>query len=541
MNILDFLLTHSPALIVAIPLLGAFLTPLVSRINDKLRNVFVILVVALTSSLVLLLAFDVFTNGIHTYVFGGGPTTLALPSGSTFAIRILFEVDGMSAFMAIIGAMLALVAVIYSWAFMKENTGLDKYYTLILLMTAGMLGMMLTGDMFNFFVFLEITSIAACALIAFWTHKGESVGAALKYIVISAISALFVLFAVALLYGQYNALNIGVLANAIQYTFLDKIALVLLIAALAMKAGIVPMHMWLPDAYSRAPSSVTIILIGVTQASLYGVFRVCFTLYGKVLNTTDLGAANLVFTTNVIGGFIVILAVITILIGVIMALKQTDFKRLIAYAAVAEIGYIVLGIGVRLASKYATYDASGNVQAILFPAYSEIALTGSIFHIMNDALDIGLLFLVAGAVYYATKETSLNKMGGLARNMKFTTIFFLIGLLAVAGMPPFNGFASKLLIYESTYQLNPVLAIVAILASIMLLAVFVKVFHCAFLGPALPKLKNVKEAPKSMLLAMGIIATIIIIFGLFPDLIITNIVEPATNALLNFEAYVGAI
>ena len=148
---------------------------------------------------------------------------------------------------------------------------------------------------------------------------------------------------------------------------------------------------------------------------------------------------------------------------------------------------------------------------------------------------------MAGAIYYATKETSLNKMGGLARNMKYTAIFFLIGSIAVAGMPPMNGFASKLHIYESTHQVNPILAIVAILCSILLLAVFVKVFHSAFLGPAIPKFKGVKEVPKSMLLAMGIIACIIIFIGLFPDLVVNNIVEPAVNALTNHSNYITTV
>lgn len=522
MNVLELILEHSPALIVAVPLLGAFLTPLVSRLNDKIRNVFVILVLGLTGSLVLLLASDVFTNGIHIYVFGA--KNLALP-----VVRILFEVDGMSIFMAIICAMLPLVTVIYSWAFMKENTGLDKYYTLILLMTAGMLGMILTGDMFNFFVFLEITSISSCALIAFWTHKGESVEAAFKYIVISAIGALFVLFAVALLYGQYNALNIAILANVIQYTFLDKIALVLLVVALMMKAGIVPMHMWLPDAYGRAPSSVTLVLVGATLASIYGVFRVCFTLYGKSLSlvTRQFGNTLNITVNATLGVIIISLAVITILFGVIMALRQIDFKRLIAFAAVAELGYMFLGMGVGIAAIGTTYGM--------------MALKGGIFHIMNDALDVGLLFLVAGAIYYATKESSLNQMGGLARNMKYTCIFFIIGLLAVSGMPPMNGFASKLIIYESTYQLNPILAIIAILSSIMLLAVFVKVFYSAFMGPALPKFKDVKEVPKSMLFAMGVIASIIIFFGLFPDLVLYNIVQPAADALMGYSEYISQV
>ncbi|UCF12159.1 MAG: hypothetical protein JSW06_08965 [Thermoplasmatales archaeon] len=513
MNVPDYIIP----LIVAIPLLGAFLTPLVSRINDKLRNIFVIIVLALNAVLVFLLASDILTTGIKTYVFGAKDLSYPI-------VRILFEVDAMSIFMAIISSILVLVAVVYSWSFMEKNTGLDKYYTLILLLTAGMLGMVLTGDMFNFFVFLEITSIASCALIAFWIHRGESVEAGFKYIVISAMGALFVLFAVALLYGQYNALNIALLSSVIQYTFLDKIALVLLIVALAMKAGIVPMHMWLPDSYGSAPSSISIILVSATLASLYGVFRVIFTLYGNVLSNI----ANFGIPVNVfIGWLIVALAMVSILIGVIMALIQTDFKRLIAYGAVAELGYMFLGIGAGITA--------------LGTAYGKTALDGGIFHIINDALDVGLLFLVAGAIYYATKETSLDKLGGLARNMKYTTVFFVIGLLAVAGMPPLNGFASKLLIYESTFQLNPILAIVAILSSILLLAVFVKVFYSAFMGPQLPKFKDVKEVPKSMLFSMGVIACIIVIFGLFPEVIINNIVEPAANALIGYSEYISQV
>ena len=225
-----------------------------------------------------------------------------------------------------------------------------------------------------------------------------------------------------------------------------------------------------------------------------------------------------------------ILGLITILLGVAMAIIQTDFKRLIAFGAVAEIGYILLGIGTGLATIDPEITSAGLV-----------AMRGGVFHIMNDALDVGLLFLVAGALYYATKETSLNKLGGLARNMKYTTIFFLIGLLAVSGIPPMNGFASKLLIYESTYQLNPILSIIAILSSIMMLAIFVKVFHSVFLGPALPKLENIKEVPKSMLIAMGAIASIIIFFGLFPELVLNNIVEPAVNSLVNNSEYISHV
>jgi len=540
----ELILQHSPALIVAIPLLGAFLTPLIGRIGPKVRNGFVVLIALVTSFFVFLLSNDILTNGsIRTYVFGGGKPLI----NNRFAIRILFEVDGLNAFMIIIGAILVLVAVIYSLKYMKEYTGLDKFYTLLLLMSVGMFGMMMTGDMFNLFVFLEITSIAASALIAFWTSKGKSVYAGLKYMVISTIGALFILFAIAILYSQYNALNMAVLASSIQYSFLDKIAFVLLIAGLAMKAGIAPMHMWMPDAYGRAPASISILLVGATQASLYALFRVTFTLYGNNLTAIlkhielDLLGNSIEFdiTLNgVLGILFIALAVITIIIGVIMALKQTDFKRLIAFAAVAEMGYMLLAIGAAITTIGGIDPETG---AMIIPAQGLMALKGGIFHILNDALDIGLLFLVAGAVYYATKETSLNKLGGLARNMKYTTVFFFIGLFAVAGMPPMNGFASKLMIYESTYLINPILAIVAILCSILLLAMFIKVLHSVFLGPKIPKFKGVKEVPKTMLFAMAIIACIIIFIGLFPNIVVENIVTPATEALHNFSNYIGGI
>jgi len=537
MDFLAALINHSPALIIAVPLLGAFLTPLIGKINGKARNIFVILVVACTSFLIALLAYNVFTNGalsagvvtnnIQTYIFGA--KDIGAP-----AVRIAFEVDAMNAFMALIAAILPLAAVIYSWAFMKDETGQDKYYTLILLMTAGMLGMMLTGDMFNFFVFLEITSIATAALIAFRIDQKYSVQAAFKYIVISSIGALFVLFAVALFYGQYNALNMAVIGNNITYTMLDKIALVLLIASLALKTGIAPMHMWLPEAYGRAPSSVTVVIIGTTLGSLYAMFRMIFTVYGKQIG--DLEKAMALQLPQLLGILLVALAILTIIIGVFMALKQADLKKMIGFAAVAEIGYMLLAVGSAILTIEGVEKAS-----IVMSGAGEMALKGGIFHVLNDALDVGLLFLVAGAVYFAAKETSLNKLGGLARNMKYTTVFFLIGLFAVSGLPPLNGFASKLMIYESTYAINPILSIAAILCSILLLATFVKVFHSVFLGPKIPKFSNVKEVPKSMLIGMAIIAIIIVFIGLFPNMVVEHIVEPATNALMNFNLYIGGI
>ncbi|PNX51148.1 MAG: hypothetical protein BV456_04305 [Thermoplasmata archaeon M8B2D] len=198
---------------------------------------------------------------------------------------------------------------------------------------------------------------------------------------------------------------------------------------------------------------------------------------------------------------------------------------------------MLLAIG----AAFSTFYANPETGVATLTDSGEIALKGGIFHILNDALDVSLLFLVAGAIYFTAKTTSLNKLGGLARNMKYTSVFFLIGLFAVSGLPPMNGFASKLMIYQSTYQVNPILAIVAILCSILLLATFVKVFYSAFLGPKISKLENIKEVPRSMLIAMGIIACLIIFIGLFPNLVVENVVTPAANALKNAGQYITMI
>jgi multicomponent Na+:H+ antiporter subunit D len=426
----------------------------------------------------------------------------------------------MGAFMDIICAIVGTSVLLYSLSAEARNSSLDGYYTLFFLMIAGVFGMVSTGDFFNFFVFLEILSLASAGMIAYRIDGGLAVEAALKYFILSTLGAILVLFAIGIYYGQYDALNIAMIARRIQFTMLDKIALVFLVAALAMKCGAVPMHFWTPDAYSMAPSSVTAFLVVASQASLYGLFRILFTFYNVTLNCVT------------VGWIIIILGILSIVVGVTMAIPQKDVKRLIAYCAISQTGYMLLGVGVGLA-------VLGN--ASLSNAFGFVAMEGGIFHILNDAMFKGLLFLTAGAIFYRIGTRDLNKMGGLGHNMKYTMIFFIIGALATAGIPPFNGFASKLMIYESVYLFNPILAIIAMVVSILTLALFVKVFHSIFMGPQLPEYTDVKEVPLPMLVGMGILAAIVILFGLFPQPVVDMIVAPATHALVDQGGYIAAV
>jgi len=458
----------------------------------------------------------VYANGPVVYTMGADAP---LPSGYSVPVRIVLEIDAMSIIMAAIASVVSVVAVVSSFSFFKKNEkGMEKYYTLLLLMLGGMYGMIFTGDLFNLFVFLEILSIASCGLVAFWVHRGEASEAAFKYLVVSAVAGLFVLVAAALLYGQYNALNIAAIASVIQFGLVEKVAVGLLVAGLAMKAGSVPMHMWVPDAYGEAPAPVTVMLIAASLVSLYALFRVAFTLLGPSV-------------TGVLGWAVIVLGVVSMFVGVTMAILQDDVKRLIAYQGVSQTGYIFLGLGVGLV----VLSDPGAMSA-----YGLKAMAGSLFQMVNHVLYEGLLFLVAGAVLYRVGTRSMDELGGLAHRMPITAAMFVLGALAISGVPPLNGFASKFLIYESVYQFSPVLSIIAMVVALLTLASFAKVFHAVFLGPAKEEHHRVREVPGLMLLGMGILAVLIIAFSLFPDVVVSSIIEPAVSALVNQPQYVSA-
>jgi len=517
---LDTLIVQSPILIIAIPLLGAFLTPLISRASGKARNIFVVGILVLVELLVLLLARDIYANGLRIYTLGASLPDLTIPEGYMVPVRIILEVDGISIFMGVITATVSLAGAIYSLQFMKDETGQDRFYTLLLILVAGMLGLEFTGDLFNMFVFLEILSISGAALAAFRTRFADALEGGFKYIVISAVGALIILFAVGLLYAQYNLLNIGALANVMQYAPVDKIALALLIVGFVIKAAGVPLHMWAPDTYAVAPAGTTPMIYVASLACQYALYRICFSLYGIVLDQLT------------VGWIVITIGVLSMFVGVTMAVLQTDIKRLMAYHAISQSGYMLLGVGVGLA-------VLDDPEALA--TYGREAMNGGIFHIINNAWYKSLLFLTAEALFLRLGTRDLNKMGGMGRNMKFTSVAFIIGALAISGIPPFNGFTSKWLIYESVYQFNPILAVIAMLVSVITLASFTKVFQSAFTGPRLPKYKDVKEVPKSMLVGMGILVAAIIFFSLFPGPIVDHIVTPATDALINQATYVNRI
>lgn len=513
------MIEHAPILIVAVPLLGVFFTPLVGMISSRARDVFVTIISALTVLMVCLTGYALISNDYRPIVYTLGAKA-PIPEIYTIPVRILLEIDGLNFLIALIVSVLVLLAIIYSRSYMSKDTGLDKYYTLVLLLLVGLLGMAITGDIFNIFVFLEISAISSYALTAFRKDRSEAVEAAFKYMVVGSIASLFVLLGATLFYGEYGTLTMALLADRMQggATSVATVALAFFIVGFVLKGGAVPLHMWVADAYSAAPSSISMLFAGISsKVGVYALLRVVFTIYGLSINEVT------------IGWLVIAFALVTMFVGTSMALVQYDFKRLLAYSSISQIGYVFLGVGIGLAVIKSDFSLA------------VASINGGVFHLINHAMFTALLFAIAGIVWRQVGTRNMIGMGGLARNMPFTTICFIIGAASCVGLPPLNGFASKWMIFEASAAYNPILTIVAIAASLMTFGVYAKVFHAVFLGRRPEGLEKVEEAPRSMLLPPIILAILCVIMGILPSLMINTLIQPATGAMVNQLSYIQAV
>lgn len=508
----------APILAIALPLLGGFFSPIINLIAErierpKLRDGFALVIIALTLAMVIDVALQAFGGEIIVYQLAGR----APPFGINLAI------DGLAALVGIAAAGLSLLVIIYSITFIESETGIGKYYTLILILTAGMMGVAFTGDIFNLYVFFEVMSIPSYALVAFY-RSGKSIEASIKYIVIGTVGTTSILLGIALVYGLGGSLNIADLAVRLsafggQLPTLGIVALILFITGFGIKIGMAPLHAWLPDAYQSAPSSISAILAGgTTIVGLGALLRVTYLLFGVI----D------------VGKIFIVLGIVTMVLGAFMALVQSDLKRLLAYSGISQMGYVLMAVGLG--------TLAGSTFGIL--GIEATGIEAGLFHMFNNVLYKSLLFLCAGAVVYRVGTSKLEELGGLGREMPITASLFLIGALALAGILPFNGFWSKLMIYGVAFNsfniLGPILTVIAVIISALTLAYLLKAFSMVFLGTTPMDTSDVKEIPDYILFPMVILAGLCIVLGILPQIGI-KIAEPAQKILLNNSHYVKEV
>lgn len=505
--------SNLPVIAIITPFTLAFIIGLFKERYINLKRILTILATLVSFICVVLLLKPIMIQGnIATYWMGNW-----VPE-KEWAIGIGLEIDALSLFVGVIVSLTCLLSSIYSVNYMERDNSLEKYYTLFLLLTGSMLGFVFTGDLFNMYVMLEIMTFSAIALTSFRNHLYKSIEAGFKYIVIGSLGSSLILLGTCLLYAQVHTLNLAQIAAILhnnKFTPVSILALALMLTGYAVKAFLVPCHTWPPDAHMSAPSSISMLLSGVmSKTGVYAIIRILYMLYQAS------GNRSLEF-------LMIFWGTITMFLGVTMALIQTDFKRLLAFHSVSQIGYIVVGIGIGLS------------------AYKEAAVLGtmgSLYHMINHATFKCLLFLCAGAVLYSTGTTDLNKLGGLSKKMPYTTVFFLIGAASISGIPPFNGFVSKWLIYQASYESgHAVVTIIALLVSVMTLASFVKVAQSVFFGQLNEENKAVKEVPMLMRIPMVILAVICIMAGIMPEFINKYMIKPAALAIYNIGNYIDVM
>ena len=494
-------------LMIAIPLGVAFILPLLPKKRPRMADCLAVLA---TLALLALAAMLIGQSGV--YAVGGWRPP----------VGIVLVLDGLSWLVLITVALVSFLVTVFSARYMEQYTARGRYYALFMLMVAGMNGAVLTGDMFNLYVFIEVAAVASYALVAFGCHE-EELEASFKYAVLGSIASSFILLGIALMYCLFGTVNMAHLGQKVSASGLNRAAifsLVLFIAGFGLKAALVPFHAWLPDAHPSAPAPISAMLSGVLIKAIgvYALIRVLFNVFG---------------VTAQVATALMVLGTISMVVAILMALIQWDLKRLLAYSSISQIGYVMLGFGV----GGAVLAAGGS------PVIAALGFLGALFHLVNHAVFKSLLFLSSGALEYATGTRQLKEMGGLGKEMPLTAGASLVASLAIGGVPPLNGFFSKLIIILACVSSGHYgFALAAVLVSIFTLAVYMKVQKYAFLGKPAEGRKSVHEVPAAMRIPMTLLAVLCLGMSLMllpgPK---KRVLDPAVQVLMDRDAYIQSV
>ncbi|MES9993008.1 MAG: monovalent cation/H+ antiporter subunit D family protein [Candidatus Thiodiazotropha sp.] len=479
-------------LLVVIPLIAAPITALLPRGRlPWMATLTVAWICAMLAGIQLLAVVD---GGVISYELGGW----APPWG------IEYRIDALNAFMALIVSVIGAITLPYALLSVeKEIPGqqIPLFYSAFLLCLAGLLGITQTGDIFNLFVFLEISSLSSYALISLG-QKRQALTSAYQYLIMGTIGATFFLIGVGLIYSETGTLNMMDLAARLPEVSALKTThtgFAFIMIGFALKLALFPLHLWLPNAYTYAPTVITVFLAATaTKVALYVMLRVLFT----VFPTSFVSAAptNDLFVLSGLAG---------IIIASIYAVYQTDVKRLLAYSSVAQIGYMALGIGLA----------------------SALGVTASIVHLFNHALMKGALFMAIGALIFRVGTCSLEKLRGLGRQMPWTFGAIVLGGLSLIGVPGTAGFISKWYLVTAALEQQAWLLIAVILIGSLIAVVYVgKVVETLYFKPTSENNLIIKEAPILLLVPTWLLVFANIYFGLDTDLSL-GMAERAVQAL----------
>ena len=431
------------------------------------------------------------------YHLGGWPP----PAG------IEYVVDHVAAFVSLVVTSVSLLAIIGTrrWANREAGDRLGPFYGLVLLLLAGLTGMVVTGDLFNLFVFLEISSLAAYALVFMGGRAGMVAG--FRYLVLGTIGGAFYLLGVGFLYFSTGTLNMADVAQILEADSSGRgvqAGAVLIFTGLGLKMALVPLHLWLPDAYTHAPSSVnTLIAPVMTKVGAYAMLRMFLSVFpdGYLRDAVPIADALLV------------LGLIGIVFGAAVAMAQTDIRRMLAYSSIGQLAMIAVGLGLG----------------------TPLALVAALLHVMNHAVMKAALFSSAASVRLSTGFTSVGDLAGLGRRMPLTMGAFTLGAVSMVGIPPTAGFFSKWYMAQAGADEGQWLVVAVVLGSSLMTAVYMfRVLERAYLHPerapivagAAPGADGGGESPADVVVPAVLLGLATVVLGVANVVIVTHVLEP---------------
>ncbi|PKM83551.1 MAG: NADH dehydrogenase subunit [Firmicutes bacterium HGW-Firmicutes-13] len=503
------IISNQPVWIVLIPMIGSLLIYLAGRKSDLLRNMIAAAIAAYTFKEVMSL-YPLVQQGIVEYRY------LMLP---LIQYDLYFKVDFIGFVFAALMSFIWLLATLFSWVYMDHEHAKTRFFSFFIFTLGACLGVVLTGDLVTLFLFFELMTFSSYVLVIHEENK-ESMEAGNVFIILGVIGGLILLAAIFLLYSAVGTTEIRPLLEEITASGLNQpLVLTLFLIGFGVKAGMVPLHIWLPKAHPVAPAPASALLSGLMiKIGAYGILRVFLMIFteAELVEETAHHAATWV---NTFGYIIIWIGIVTMFLGALMALQQTMAKKILAYSSVSQMGYILLGIG--CAAYLGPQGAMGFV--------------GALYHIINHAIFKAGLFMMVGAVYIHTHELDIEKVRGMAKKLPFLAATFVIAAFGIGGIPGFNGYTSKTLIHhaivESFQHHGDISLFIAekifILTSAMTICYFIKLFRGLFMGEVPEKYNKDYKPSLVVKLTMGIFAACIMFIGLFPQVLYQGIILPA--------------
>lgn len=524
-----------PLAVILVPAVAAAAVAIVGDRNEKLRDMVAFIGALATFGIVSITAYRVL-GGNNLYL-----ETPLLEVGKMFSLK--FRVDAMGALFALITALVWTAALAHAVSYMSHEEKRTRFFTFVMVTEAATLGVFLVHDFFSLFIFFELMGLAAYFLVVH-SETDSAKAAASKYLYMTVAGGLCLLMGIFLYSGYAGTVDfIPLEGSPFLSVPLKTAALVFFIIGFGVKAGLVPFHVWLPDAHPAAPSPASALLSGVMiKAGAYGILRVITSFFYSPFSREEAESAagtvsSLSLNVQLLGFVLIWVAVVTMFTGMVLAVIQSDIKRTLAYSSVSQMGFILLGAG---CLAYLGKEGA-------------IGLTGSLYHILSHALIKACLFLIAGSILYRTHELNMFRLDGLYRKMPLTTVFWCVAALGIMGIPPFNGFISKTWLHDAFLEASHLARagalsqafwlgaaeVIFVISAAGTVLYFLKMTYYTFFRPAAEgnthHHKSVTEAPAWMLGGTAILAIGILATGIFPNLFLQYVIGPALAMLKGLD------